>query len=630
MAKSPVHSVVLIPASITVLKSYLEKSHASVKTRWIYLGKNVKTSLLLNELTEGKIQRQNIAELLQEVANKKKQDYIDYIGRIGSSENKKCWWLTSLSEKNPFISNTFLYVCYLNVVAEIIEKEEAPDNLFIVCESDALIASLGEHLQSRENIHVEIIRASRLYSRFSYYTRQFRSITIFIARWICRCILSRAFRYLRRLSVGGDTIARENTVLIHSWADNRSFRDPGVYDDVFLGCLGRDLRNERAEVHYLIDFLPTCFFPLGLIKILRTGENALLMEEMINPIDVLKTVFFVMKQYPHLMEMPRFGEFDISALLNEEIQSDRTGIRPFQMYLYYLIGKKISRLYSVRAFIYSFENLIWEKMFCLAFRRYSPGTTIVGYAHSTISKMETFYSVSAYERGILPLPDWVVVNGPRARNVLISSGFDEDRILIGGAYRYHGLKTESVQRAVKKSVWQILIIPTDDFNWTLELLEKSFRAFGNDSRILCAVKLHPTFPKKKISQYIERMPRNFFIRDEPVDELLPLTDLVIYTGSTVAVEAIARGIPVLHVRSDLTIDRDIFDKSDNIISVATSEEIYREAVRIFHSRAESERRGLEFVREFFSPVQSDFRKTILAKPGIRLSEKPESIGLAKE
>lgn len=608
--------IAILPADIPRVKIYFENEDkkskdANKNIRWIYLGKNVTVSLSLNDLIGIRAQRLDISDSLQAIANNTRQDYIDYVGRLGSSERNRYWWLTSVSEKNPFISNLFLYSCYLGVVADIC-KTKTHQNLVIICESLALMMAIDNFLREMGDIPVYYNPSRSLVKNFLSGIARMRSVAIFLARWTGRWFLARLFSVSRLFQKRG-FVPGGNVILIHSWTDHRSFQTPGMYEDVFLGRLGSDLKKIHSRVYYLIDILPTCFFPVALSKLIGTRENFILMEEFINPLDILLSVYSVSLHFPNPKEIPRFRDMDITPIVNEELDADRKNLRAFQTYLNYLVGQKIPKKCSVRSFIYSFENLMWEKLFCLAFREFSPNTAIIGYAHSTISKMETFYSVSSYERDFLPLPDMIVVNGARAQDALINSGFDRNRIIIGGAYRYHSLVVTSPMSPKNRGIRKILIIPTDDINSTLELVTKTIHAFGNKNEITCIIKLHPTLPKRKISAYLSRIPDNFSISDKPLDHLLSCVGLVVYTGSTVAVEALARGIPVLHVRSDLTIDRDIFNKSDHIVSVSRPEEMYQAFLTISREGLESQKTGKAFVQEFFAPIDGSAISVFLGK-----------------
>jgi hypothetical protein len=616
MADTNTRTIAILPADTTRIKAYFEnedikREDPDNNIYWIYLGKNFSLSLSLNDLIGMRAQRLDIAESLQTAASATRQEYIDYIGRLGSSERNRYWWLTSISEKNPFISNIFLYSCYLNVIADLYLKKTY-QNLVVICESPALMTAIDNFLRDKQDIQV-------YYHPYPDFTKTIKnriiwmkSTAIFVLRWTIRCILAHIFGLIR------DNKRNENReqgkkIIIHSWVDNRSFRTPGQYEDVFFGRLGSDLKKVHSGVYYLIDVLPTCFFPVALSKLFGTGEDFILMEEFINPLDVVLSVHSVSRHFPDLKEIPRFMNLDITPIIHEELEKDRINLRTFQTNLFYIVGREIAKKYEVQSFIYSFENLMWEKMFCLSFRKFSPSTKIIGYAHSTISKMEIFYSVSAYERDFIPLPDTVVVNGLRAQEALINSGFDRHRIVIGGAYRYHSLEIDSTLNPKNKGIKNILIIPTDDFNSTLELVTKTMEAFGNKKEIKCIIKLHPTLPRRKISAYLSRIPDNFVISENSINQLLSCVDLVVYTGSTVAIEAIAQGIPILHVRSDLTIDRDIFSESDHIVSVSRPGEIYQAFLTILEGGIESHKKGQEIVQEFFAPVDESTIQVFLGE-----------------
>jgi len=103
--------VTILYADIGIVKKILKNFHPDYDFDWIYLGKDVPFSLSLNKLFGKQGRRLEIADLLQVTAKQTRQQYIDYIGALGSAQKTKCWWLTSISEKNPCIS-LFLLLWY--------------------------------------------------------------------------------------------------------------------------------------------------------------------------------------------------------------------------------------------------------------------------------------------------------------------------------------------------------------------------------------------------------------------------------------------------------------------------------------------------------------------------------------
>ena len=115
--------------------------------QWVYLGKNVPFSLKLEQLL-GTSTKIKIGDLLQEIAKEFRQEYIDYIGELSLAAERLhpigCWWLSSVSEKNPFISDVFLHFCYIKFCQRIIGNLSS--DLFIVCETRALAQALLSNL----------------------------------------------------------------------------------------------------------------------------------------------------------------------------------------------------------------------------------------------------------------------------------------------------------------------------------------------------------------------------------------------------------------------------------------------------------------------------------------------------
>jgi hypothetical protein len=604
-------NVTILYANSSGVKKILKTSRNNAELGWIYLGKDVPFSLSLNKLFGEQNKRLKIADLLQDTAQETRQEYIDYIGTLSLINKTKYWWLTSISEKNPFISNIFLYFCYIRVILKIIG--ELDKDLVIICDSTALMEAIAQNLQGHENVSVHLdkpMSTQVLLSIKNHITGYIKTIH-FLVRWTIRWLFAKIFGLIRE-KYRHEHQQQGEKIIIHSWADYRSFRVPGKYEDVFLGCLGSDLEKIHPGVCYLIDILPTCFFPMAFFKLIGLKKQILLMEEVINPRDIILSVYSVSTHFPDLQEIPRFMNLDVTPIVLEELEKDLWNPRTFQTYLFYIVGRNIARKSNVQSFIYSFENLMWEKMFCLAFREFSQKTAIIGYAHSTIGKMETFYSISANERNFMPLPDTIVVNGLRAHEALINSGFDSKHIVIGGAYRYHSLELSQPPKR-KTTIKTILVVSPDDFNASLELVIKAIRAFGNRNEITCIIKFHPTLPRRKITSYLWNIPDNFAISEKSIDQLLPCADLVIYTGSTVAVEAVARGIPVLHVGLDLIIDRDIFNDRDQIISASQPEEIYQAFLMLSMKGNNPKIMGEQFVREFFAPIKDSDLNVFLGK-----------------
>ena len=100
-------------------------------------------------------------------------------------------------------------------------------------------------------------------------------------------------------------------------------------------------------------------------------------------------------------------------------------------------------------------------------------------------------------------------------------------------------------------------------------------------------------------------PGQFSLSTEPLGTLLDDTDVVLYSESTASVEAVARGIPILHVKSDFLIDIDIFEESHIFRSANSPDQIRTFAFELFRFTRESPEESRAAIRDLFSPVDDN-------------------------
>jgi glycosyltransferase involved in cell wall biosynthesis len=401
-------------------------------------------------------------------------------------------------------------------------------------------------------------------------------------------------------------MSKSPEICIHSFTDHRSLTDPEHYRHIYFRGLGPALEKADIPFFYLIDVLPTASYLSAVHRLLHYPENCHLLEEFITFSDLARAHRFVAG--PGKWWNPEIAMCGVlmGHILDGEQERDGTNTRREEAYLRYFAGKRIASGSRIGTFVSIFENHVWETMFRRAFRSFSPRTRLVGYAHSIVNTMYTCYSVSAYERDLLPLPDVIAVNGIRAKNVLEQSGFAGATIAITGALRYQHLEKKKFSpKGHKEKI--VLVALSAGLNDSLELTQRVIAALGDREGFSVSLKCHPTLPFSIISRHLRTLPGNVHIRGDPIEKLLADADVLLYAESTVCVEALALGVPPVNVKSALRIDMNIFEGINALPSVSTPEEI-REAIREVTSDEALERfndlQGI--VEEFFAPVNEDF------------------------
>lgn len=580
---------------------------------WIYLGKDYSELCAIEKAFNERGTRIIIGDRLQELAREFRQDYIDFIGSLRPEHESLGWWASSVSEKNPFATNLFLYFCYVKLALEALPK--VPGDLVIICENKSLGKVIANHCPGNAG-RLTVITGSAI----SAYTgagiklvRKGVKKGWFVARFLSRILLARMFRIIKKCREKRAGHAAEDPILVHSWTDARSFSPDGRFENIYFRGLMEELERQDRPFLYLIDVLPTMFYPVVLVNLMRENDNTRLLEEYLSFWDVIRALSS-MRLTPAIdIRHSILKGVQLSLVISEEFENDTLMTRREESYLKYLSTQAIAARLHPSHFVYLFENHVWEKMFLAGFRNHSPETKTTGYVHTIVREMYTCYSVSENEEGHIPLPDTIVVSGSHAGESLARSGIPSDRIRVGGALRYPSiLISPGIPVPASPDKKTVLIALSAGFNESLELLMKGLQA-ASMLDISVIIKCHPLLPFDTIVPYAGNLNGNFTVSDEPVEKILKKTDLLLYSETTVCVEALALGIPVVHVRSDCRIDMNILEDLPSVKSERDPEQINK-AILDGLSRPDHTPLPMDqlFVRALLSPVRPDLVDIFLA------------------
>lgn len=98
------------------------------------------------------------------------------------------------------------------------------------------------------------------------------------------------------------------------------------------------------------------------------------------------------------------------------------------------------------------------------------------------------------------------------------------------------------------------------------------------------------------------LPEIFSFSSKPISILFEKANLVIYCDSAASVEAASLGIPLLHIKSDFTIDINIFEDVEIIPSVSSPQQIRIQSLKILDGEYPSFEEIQTYVEQIFSHV----------------------------
>jgi hypothetical protein len=590
--------------------------------QWTYFGEGISKAIAIEQQLQDTGQRIEIAAKLQETARSLRQPYIDYIGKLSLKNNSILWWAGSLSEKNPFISKVFLYTCYIKLCQDIISSNNnAKEHLVFFVENRALRRCLIQNLSAHHDYVIFKIESfpHTIIELISDIFGFFIGKGLFVTKSIYRLFLARHHKkpffqrsvFRKRFSKGfKESFTKEKDkgkgkglVLLHIWVDHRSFDANGIYHNSYFGELVGHLKNKGKVVIIVPWILDTVSYHETLKRMVQSNENFLVPEAFLNTSDIFRVTLKTILNIPRKRVYPLFKNIEISELIYDNCKNDWINTRVETVLLRYDLVKHWKNAgIPIETFIYTFENHVWEKVYCLALRKFYPKATIIGYQHSAVSMAALNHFFSKDELSILPFPDMVITNGKYPERLFKESGYDSQKVICGGAIRYAYLQAKArsdnaISLKEETPYPVILVTPSAGRAEAAGLVWKVFKGFEHLSNYRIIIKCHPLTSFHSIAKYlgIKSLPPHFIISNKPVSELLKGSDVLLYTDSTTCIEALSVGIPALQVASDFVIDQDPLDFSPDVrMSAYSSEDIVKCVKNMFGAREKnlSERKKL--------------------------------------
>lgn len=604
---------------------------AGMPLRWAYLGETLPKALACAACLDGKAELLPLGLVLQDIARTYRNDFVEYIGSLSRRHQSDVWWLGSLSEKNPYVSKVFLRTCYIRVAEEIANDQDERVAILFVAEDRVVRECLDQYFRGKavRRLHRFEVPGAKLRDQLNEIIQFGLRRAWFVVKHLGRIAITRAM--VARWPVKSNTAEQESGItLAHSWVDGRSFNKDGTYCSINFGKLEQHMAERGRRYAIMPHILSTLPFRKGVRKMLRSGVPFLFSYSYLKPRDVFQIACEGFAR-PASATWPFFQGVDIAALILDDQRQDWVRARRPNTALVAAAVRRLAESgLSIERFIYSFENHVWEKACCLAFRKHLPKAELIGYQDANLPPMALNFFIAASERDLVPLPDLVITNGWHGYETLKHSGYDTSRLRRGGAIRYQYL-AEAVHERERidtcngarhgKGLPTILVTPSISESLALELIWKTLRAFNVQDQVRVLLKCHPALPYRMLAKglNIVDLPAYFEVSVQPVQVLLQACSLLLYMDSTTSLEALAAGVPVIHVGPDFGLDCDPLDGYSEIrSSVQSPRELHDTVLAMLGSDAASNkeraRKGRELVSQFFGRADESAYRCFLDLP----------------
>lgn len=242
--------------------------------------------------------------------------------------------------------------------------------------------------------------------------------------------------------------------------------------------------------------------------------------------------------------------------------------------------------------LHMYENNPWERACAQAARSITPAPDLVGYMHCAVLPSHTKIVITEEEKAARPRPSRVVCTGDRARDIMVKfGGHSPEEISAGCALRQEFLADALTRKTLRKPIKNVLVVLEGLPNMST-VVKFAHQALDGVGGINTVIRPHPSFPfRYTLSDagltHSDLTTITISEHGTILDDF-EKADLVIYKGSTAAMEAGYLGIPLVHLKMpNLLTDDPLFEVPFLKRVVETPEELLP-AIQSFESMDDSD------------------------------------------
>ena len=577
---------------------------------WAYLGQSVDSFHRAGQSFEGSGEPLDTSDRFHGASEDLREPYLAYLYSLGREIDSLRWWISTLSCRSGYTSKTFHHACYLRVALDLINSRDADESLVLVVEDRPVRHAIDRNLSSPEQKTTQFvgpIHDSPLQPAIDT-VRVLTHRSYFFSRHAYRI-----FRSLRL--VPRPHVAAQKTTVVLSWAIPTTLDTGSSFHESFFGDLASRLAEMGHRVAIAPLISPATRYSDALAK-MRDGPFPLMVpHRYLTYRDLVNTLIASFHKAPvPSRERLRFEGMDIGPLVKHELRLDWVHNQAAESLLMAALVRRWSAQgHQIERIIYVFENQSWERAFCWQAARSLPDTVLVGYQHARVPRLMLNWFLAPGEQKDAPLPGRVVTVGRHSARVLRSGGHGAERVQVGGALRMEnsaGLNSRDGATATGIDP-TVLVVCSVGREETAELAITAKEMFAPGDGVKVVLKCHPLMPFERVSALVgPGISEHVYVSDSPVTDLMLKCSVLVYSGSTVCVQAMALGLPVVHLRTRFDLDLDPLDGVPEARIEANGIEELRERVRwLLDHREEFIQQHKEvwekLVGEIYSPVTED-------------------------
>lgn len=509
---------------------------------WIYADDDLETFRLIREVL-GNPGLMVSAEVFQQTALDLQAPFVCWVDECMSATPRSYWLATPLS-KNPFESNLFLHLVWMVLIDRTLKQEK--NGIVVVTESHGLALALVELCRIRG-------WECKCYGKTGSLFRHGRRNFIAFAKWLGKLLLL-GYKAIVAKSLFTDKFVTarlaSTELLLETYIYDGDMRKDGSCEDRHFPGLMAYYRAQGVKASYfpLLHRIPFLRLRKTYAAMKQSEVPFVPFEAFITFRDIALAAWTSMRHglSSRLPTLPAFQGVPVSALVRAECFT--AGLRSIMPFVLASAPRRMEEA-GIRPkwFIDWFENQTLDKGIVLGFRKVLPDCRIIAVKqYAPLSNFLSLFSASGeVKAGVAPNENWVCGEAL----IPLFSRFDSaGRYSAVPALRYAYLHQASPAIELGNTLLVLLTHSAEESLGILDCVAPLCRKEGTGaSRFV--VKTHPDMNlelfRRKAEQRFPGLEANIVEWTNcKLSELLPTAKIVVTSGSSAALEAVCRGIPV--------------------------------------------------------------------------------------
>ncbi|MDD5005989.1 MAG: CDP-glycerol glycerophosphotransferase family protein [Candidatus Omnitrophica bacterium] len=435
------------------------------------------------------------------------------------------WWLTEMQKKDPECSPVFENLCRL-------EKGDKPKKSYYGFKN-----SLAYYFLSRVKFLI-------------YMSLKILIFSIFIR----------------------NRNEKEYILFVSLYPNNLRSNNYGLVDRYYLNLPGQVENNLGIKTSYVSFYYKSVTKLLKEIRRLRY-EKIIFYESYLSFADIISAFslshlikYIFLERKKGFKDSFNFKGKNVFDLFRDELRISFIGSGIPEGVLLSKAIERIVKQCDAKAIISFLEMYPYSRALYYGAKKGCPAVKTVAYQHATITSNKLMYVYSPSEISLdsiyiegMPIPDYFIFQGKLGRDILIRSGYPENRCFLTGSPRFDGLiglKKEKIEINLPINKKIVLVATSFTENDTREIIKIVFETAKRRDDCMFVFKAHHNCPVESMIKKYDF--KNFIISDEDIHQLILRSDVLVTSYSMSADEAIALDCPSICIDTGVLIDMSSF------------------------------------------------------------------------